>query len=740
MKVALHTCNDSTVTKTYRAVYRGTSLGSSTLPPGACWDLEVSDDQTPGTLSIIADVPYYNSDGAPVGTNSTPVTTIAGTDSGWGTGSPPAVQIDDGSSGVPRYPNDTPGVGGTPTNYVPPVPFSGSTNGPNNGLALDSTLKQVGNSLYTAVNGGFQTGSGIDAANGQKLGTISSGINGLGSKLDGVNSGIAGLGGKLDTLHNDNGTQSTSLSSISTGISTLNGTANSQLTQLQQIVANTAASGGGMSNQLGQMIGLLVNLTNGVNSDTPWLARVDNGITNVNNNLQGNYTKLGSIDNNGYMARVDLDGIKSDTGVVRENSGLIKNDLDAANGFLQTIAQKSAENVNTLQSVLTQLQNLNTRATQTNVYDPQTWQQLVNIGAILQTNNGEMQSAVVRLDVLSNYMDLMASRLAASTNIAMGETNELARFHRDNTNLLTQIRNELTNTPPSDGGLTNTVLGYDQASGLANQVLGSFDAALNYLSFSILPPVDDDLGDIGTSLQWTFMGYTIDFNPLSNSGVAGIANLIKTFIAWLLVAAYLTQVVKDSYEMVKVGGSANQMQFPNIEAAGFSVGLVAIPVLIIAMMTLMGVLFGAVGVVFAQMAGDSLVATFHNNPLSGAEGYVAVGVNLARHFFPFATLFALTGSYMAWRFTMTASGGFLNMRARRPLVFPLCEYGKGSMAGWRASLCIVHGLTVWATSSKAARKSTSAPMGIFMRPKSLGKTATSCSPSQSSAFWKGGDK
>jgi hypothetical protein len=54
----------------------------------------------------------------------------------------------------------------------------------------------------------------------------------------------------------------------------------------------------------------------------------------------------------------------------------------------------------------------------------------------------------------------------------------------------------------------------------------------------------------------------------------------------------------------------------------------------------------------------------------------------------------------------------------------------GGMA--RVSLSTAHCLTVWAMSSKVAKRNTHGPAGIIMRPESLEETATSCFPSRSS--------
>jgi len=63
----------------------------------------------------------------------------------------------------------------------------------------------------------------------------------------------------------------------------------------------------------------------------------------------------------------------------------------------------------------------------------------------------------------------------------------------------------------------------------------------------------------------------------------------------------------------------------------------------------------------------------------------------------------------------------------------LCVGGTGFEVWlWRALPSMVHCLTVWVMSSKAAKLNISAPAEIFMRLKSLGNAATSYFPSRSS--------
>jgi len=250
---------------------------------------------------------------------------------------------------------------------------------------------------------------------------------------------------------------------------------------------------------------------------------------------------------------------------------------------------------------------------------------------------------------VSNWISVSNNIVVTNTGTAGTNDMQVVRdFHRDNTNLLGQLANLMTNKYGVPGGVgTNYDSAHSAAVAATTGLTDSIDAMVGASS----PP---DLGSPGG-------GVGIDI-PLGSYSmhqdimVGEWGNVWDTFYQvakWLLTMWYLCRIARDSYDLVFVVASAQQMSLPNLQETfagnGGNWGAAIGPVLLAGILIAFGIALGWLGVYLTGESVNVLVVT--TNPFGGASGAVAVGINYLQRAFPWATLFGLSMAYFTFRLT-----------------------------------------------------------------------------------------
>lgn len=611
-----------------------------------------------------------------VGGESPVATHIYGsTTSDWSTNcSSPNVTINDDGYNFTTY-----NTGST----NPPIDWSGTAT--NGGLALDATLRKGTEAIYTAIKD-------FADRNHQDQTSIQSLIGGLQSNL----------GTKLDTLHSDNTSQSSVLSQIASNTASA-----ASSPQLAAIMTNGVYGNGRLDS--------MVNLNSNINAYLSSInTRADNlgyirSATESGNTFLGNInTKAGDIKNrlDGWdglltLTRDNITSMTGDSAVIRSNLALTYGKMtDAARNLTNILSALGPSNLLTA-DMLAKLSAM--ALTQTNVEDGI---------ARVNVNLGSVTNA---LKAINDSADLIAAKLAASTNqgqsqiellsqvatntaqssnyFAVNLTNQVSisnsfdaagiigaigNFHADNTNLLGQVVSALNRT--NAGGTNveqfsyvNTNLGTitSQASTTVGPLQTKLDEVKGYFLGWTEP---DPPGVSGMSIS--MVGYTWDFNPLSNTGVADMFSLARRLFAWLIVCGYGLKVFTDIMEFVKVMAQAQQMSWPKFElfaqaqflgiggGGGGTVSAVLIPVIAALILAVSAAACLAVSLLVGAFFSGEVVSVIGSNPIGGFVGAVGNGVNLARHFFPFTVFFSTLVSYVVWKFGVMGSSSILAVSIR----------------------------------------------------------------------------
>ncbi len=103
---------------------------------------------------------------------------------------------------------------------------------------------------------------------------------------------------------------------------------------------------------------------------------------------------------------------------------------------------------------------------------------------------------------------------------------------------------------PSYAGYTNqSAAASDSAA--ASSTLAAQESFLTGWLAGLTGPMQDDVTGVG-DMTVTFYGYTLDFNPMHDSRIAGIFGYAKQLIMWLLALFYMLRVADDSFKVVEM--------------------------------------------------------------------------------------------------------------------------------------------------------------------------------------------
>lgn len=198
--------------------------------------------------------------------------------------------------------------------------------------------------------------------------------------------------------------------------------------------------------------------------------------------------------------------------------------------------------------------------------------------------------------------------------------------------------------------------------GKGSNILSSsgFSAALDGAVLANLPPTNETaisgMSDVDIPLG-SIAGTPIVMHANIFSGMWGdVWDLMRNVARWLIIAFYMYRVVREVWEYISAIGSAQQMQFPKMQAGGFSIGLFLVPLIVGAFMTIYGTLLGAAAV---NISGNGAMwSALHLNPYEAAPGSgpVREGVNALYRAFPVGLALGVFAAYITWRVSMNKVG------------------------------------------------------------------------------------
>jgi len=243
-----------------------------------------------------------------------------------------------------------------------------------------------------------------------------------------------------------------------------------------------------------------------------------------------------------------------------------------------------------------------------------------------------------------------------------GITNAVNNFHADNTNALWNIYGRLTNHQTFEVGGLGT--NYGSAEAIAESATATFNGQADTFVGSIGTGPDPG-GGSGSPVSITIGAVTADWSLMPGEW-ATVWEFARGFMAWILVASFLTKIAVDSYRIVQTMAEAKQLSFPNINievlGTGGNYGLGLAPILLIAILTLFGAALGFFGTYLGSLGTE--VTTFGLDPTSGFGGAVANGIAFLKQAVPLSLVFGLPASYIVFRILLTKATALLAVAVR----------------------------------------------------------------------------
>jgi len=225
-----------------------------------------------------------------------------------------------------------------------------------------------------------------------------------------------------------------------------------------------------------------------------------------------------------------------------------------------------------------------------------------------------------------------------------------------------------TNATPYSGavGYVTNLLG--SAPGSATEATGDFSEGLLQAASDWTTPGDSAPSGIGDALTVEMVGYTWDFNPLNYPSMSGLFSVARQLFGWILVAAYAVIIFKDVKWVIGNTAVAGQLRAPRFNATIFGVGgdwgNLVYPVLLGIWLAALAALLAVVGTNVSGAISGEAASMIQGNPLSGATGYVLIGVELARHFFPFTLFFGLFGALLIFKASLQGAVVLFNITTK----------------------------------------------------------------------------
>jgi len=349
-------------------------------------------------------------------------------------------------------------------------------------------------------------------------------------------------------------------------------------------------------------------LTNGINSDS-WVVRGgSNDIAGVSSTNTSPLAQGFGTDWNGLATNasnpIDYTGASSDADILRAGFNKLAANQDRESQQLEQIRAKSG-GTTTLNS-----SNISVAVSVSNVF---------NLGTNVATEK--------TLAGMSNFWAGYSTNLTGPASV--GQQFFGSNFV-DYTTALSQAN------------------GVASSSGFASAMAGA-------TAFLVGPPTTTE-GFTPPTIQLGG-GFEMVLDPMGGPW-GGVWDSMKVFAAWFLMLAYCVMILKDSYKVVDTMGTAQQMRFPNLELAGFTVGVFIIPVLMIGFLTFFGVCLGLIATAVTGWSSLGIGAAFSNGPMQ-ETGLVGQGFSLLKRAFPIELLIGLGVAYAAFRATMLTVMGVM---------------------------------------------------------------------------------
>jgi len=215
-------------------------------------------------------------------------------------------------------------------------------------------------------------------------------------------------------------------------------------------------------------------------------------------------------------------------------------------------------------------------------------------------------------------------------------------------------------------GYVTNLLG--SAPGSATEATGDFNEGLLQAASDWTTPGDTAPSGIGDALTVEMVGYTWDFNPLNNAGMSGVFSVARQLFGWILVAGYILVVFKDVKWVINNTAVAGQLRAPRFNATIFGVGgdwgSLIYPVLLGIWLAALAALLAVVGTNVSGAISGEAASMIQGNPLSSVSGYVLIGVELARNFFPFTLFFGLFGALLTFKASLQGAVVLFNITTK----------------------------------------------------------------------------
>lgn len=204
-----------------------------------------------------------------------------------------------------------------------------------------------------------------------------------------------------------------------------------------------------------------------------------------------------------------------------------------------------------------------------------------NMGNLLHGDLSDMRRV---LEVGTNEPGLDLSGITnAIRDFHVDVTNALARDFEYRTNLWDSMIDSISShTNDGYGGRWDSNAIAARAGAVAGNFTTSLSNAVDTLSGGVIgatPTGDPDMTisfETGNKNKQTV---TMDLNPLHNTRVAALFDLVKSIIVYVAKYAFYAFCFGELARCILGFGSMKQLEFPKQTAGGFSVGMFAIPII-----------------------------------------------------------------------------------------------------------------------------------------------------------------
>ena len=663
--------NTSGVAAYYRAYVNGSWLGAGSgeayLGPGQYWQVCYVTTNGSANVTISRATPVLggaNSSATDYSSDTNLAFTPIVSDTNYHTGITGATDASGNDNGYPFQ-----SLTNNWTTNNSPVGYYDKTNGWQNGLALDSSVKQGDAAVYSAVKelSGLVDLHGVRTEG--KLGVISTVASAMDTKLGSIQAIMTEADGRLATYgtqaHSDSQAEVALLQSLTNGA----GNSTAQLSAAVGIysISNSAKA------SLSDLDGIFLNVSN----LSGYALETKNQETAINQNHGITLTNM----------LADLGGIKTYAGNIQANTTDLINGQNTSNTREQEISN------NTLNS-LSAISNLNLTVTATlatnGVLTTAVVDALTRLQAAEKTNiDGVVMMGALNLSALTNAMNDLQNKIsqgqvqdrtatnllgqiAANTasnavNVAVTNSVQVSNYFALSNNVTVTNAGWAPDTNAiSSWGIPSWASNWDGAVSWVRSQMGSVLADLSSSSNGVIAAITptaptltepDMTLDLGSAGGLSAMGFgTIDLNPVHK--YPWIFTFARGLLKWILTVGFIFKVLQLLQRtwagIIQVPGSKIQPLGTPFDSLGNVTGIVmwvGIIVSLIAGLVIVLAILILPGFVAVYICGPSL--DFLSGAAGGAGamgGAVSGGFWLLYQAVPVECVFAYAIAYLVYYF------------------------------------------------------------------------------------------